>query len=335
MILASCLAINLLPATLMDNYPRHVVSWLREACLLIIIMRAGMEMEGKYVDSSVLLLALLPAMLECSAIALIAITVFKMSATMAFGLGFLMCAVAPAILIPLLVRLQHNGYGVAKGIPTTVIASTLVNDIFCLIMYSLCWMMLLHERGQPVSGLNAGSASLVICAKVLGGFFSGLALGYTMRAFGNCSLNLKTLVMLVVVACFVTLNIYLNLQGADFIGIIAYGYMCKQAWTHSISGKPNQQLINVWKFLEPLLFGFVGAAMLFKYIHGTMILQGIWITLVGVFFRFVGTIIFMWLPQTYDLNERVFMASTSIAKGTIQAALGVSFLEFERESNTF
>ena len=44
-------------------------------------------------------------------------------------LGFILAAVSPAVIIPSLMSLSGRGYGVAKGIPTLVIAACAADDV--------------------------------------------------------------------------------------------------------------------------------------------------------------------------------------------------------------
>ena len=47
-------------------------------------------------------------------------------------LGFVLAAVSPAVIIPSLMSLSERGYGVAKGIPTLVIAACSADDVVAI-----------------------------------------------------------------------------------------------------------------------------------------------------------------------------------------------------------
>ena len=54
-----------------------------------------------------------------------------------FLLGFVLAAVSPAVVVPSLLELQDKGYGVAKGIPTLVIAAASVDDVLAISGFSI------------------------------------------------------------------------------------------------------------------------------------------------------------------------------------------------------
>lgn len=45
---------------------------------------------------------------------------------------FVIAAVSPAVVVPCLLSLQEDGYGIDKGIPTLVIAAASVDDVLAI-----------------------------------------------------------------------------------------------------------------------------------------------------------------------------------------------------------
>ena len=127
--------------------------------------------------------------------------------------------------------------------------------------------------------------------------------------------SLKTLIVLSVVALFVFLNVYFSLSNADYLAILSYGYMCEKGWGGHDS--PHRELLYTWKFLEPLLFGLVGASINFSLINSEMIVQGIYMTFIGFGVRLVGTFLLMTLTRRYTLKERIFMAFSNIPRSSV------------------
>ena len=73
-------------------------------------------------------------------------------------LGFILAAVSPAVIIPSLMSLSGRGYGVAKGIPTLVIAACGFG-IFFGITFSKgapLWKLILHGPIEVVIGVSFG-----------------------------------------------------------------------------------------------------------------------------------------------------------------------------------
>lgn len=68
-------------------------------------------------------LAFLPCLAETLAVAVAARLLLSMPWLWGAMLGFVLAAVSPAVVVSCLLNLQERGYGVAKGIPTLVIAA--------------------------------------------------------------------------------------------------------------------------------------------------------------------------------------------------------------------
>ncbi len=106
MILLGCMARNLLPYnSFMEYFPDTMSSYLREGCLACILLRAGMELDKKYIGGLAIYLAIFPPLIECVVISLTSIKLFDMSTVMAFSFGFVAVAIGPGIIIPILIDL--------------------------------------------------------------------------------------------------------------------------------------------------------------------------------------------------------------------------------------
>lgn len=101
----------------------HVTAEIRKFALTIILIRAGLEIDPeafKKAYKTILKLAILPWMVECSVVAVMSYLLFDFPWAWAFALGAIIAAVSPAVVVPCLFRLRTKGYGVAKGIPTII-----------------------------------------------------------------------------------------------------------------------------------------------------------------------------------------------------------------------
>ena len=54
------------------------------------------------------------------------------------SLSFVLGAVSPAVVVPSMLLLQENGYGVEKGIPTLLIAASSLDDILAITGFGTC-----------------------------------------------------------------------------------------------------------------------------------------------------------------------------------------------------
>ena len=114
---------------------------------------------------------------------------------------------------------------------------------------------------------------------------------------------------------------------SKFIFIIFYGFMCFRMWGED---KPEHELAVFWMFVQPMLFGTIGAAILFSNIDVSQIGYGLVIICLGVSARWITTFTIT-CEKKYTKKERAFMAFAWIPKATVQAALGGLTLAKARE----
>jgi len=50
---------------------------------------------------------------------------------------FALSAVSPAVVVPGILSLSRKGYGVAKGIPTLLIAASSIDDVLAITLYTI------------------------------------------------------------------------------------------------------------------------------------------------------------------------------------------------------
>lgn len=151
MIIFGCLARNFLGPTYMIHYPDITASWVRMVCLSIILLRGGLELDFKGKGLTVVLLTLVPQACEAGAAALAARYIFGLPWPLCFAEGFCLGAVSPAVLVPSLMILQKAGYGVKKGIPTTLIAASSFDDIIAITVFGIFLTIAFNEAPGGVA----------------------------------------------------------------------------------------------------------------------------------------------------------------------------------------
>jgi len=98
-------------------------------------------------------------------------------------------------------------------------------------------------------------------AEIIIGGLLGVALGLVGIVFNKfeeyryCLLFKAIYCMAVVIAYPVTAEV-LHFKNAKYMGTMMFGYTCYQIWGDE---KPSVFLYKAWFFLQPLLFGSVGA----------------------------------------------------------------------------
>ncbi|XP_048262172.1 uncharacterized protein LOC100651474 isoform X3 [Bombus terrestris] len=146
-----------------------VVSNLRKVALVIILTRAGLDLDPnalKRLRVTVPKLGLIPWVVEAVVVAVLTKYLLNLPWIWGFLLGSVVAAVSPAVVVPCLFRLRAKGYGVAKGIPTLIIAvsgiddaaSVAIHGIIKSIMFShdALWYQILQGPIAILGGLGFG-----------------------------------------------------------------------------------------------------------------------------------------------------------------------------------
>ena len=128
-----------------------MAAYIRIICLSVILLRGGMELDFKGKGLTVVLLTLIPQVCEATAVAVASRFIFGLPWALCFAQGFTLGAVSPAVLVPSLMVLQKQGYGVKKGIPTTLIAASSFDDIIAITVFGVCINIAFNEAPGGVA----------------------------------------------------------------------------------------------------------------------------------------------------------------------------------------
>lgn len=92
-------------------------------------------------------------------------------------------AISPAVLVPSMMNLQEQGYGVEKNIPTTLIASASFDNIIAITLFIILSGVEFQKVGnKSVSPVQTLYTTLyVIATGVFMGFLVGGVLGYVLK----------------------------------------------------------------------------------------------------------------------------------------------------------
>lgn len=100
---------------------------------------------------------------------------------------------------------------------------------------------------------------------------------------------------------------------SKYIGALLFGYTSFRIWGED---KPNKQIAQAWFFIQPFLFGTVGASLDFQKIDSSMLGYSVIVILVGVLMRSAATFV-VTQSKKYNLKERAFMTICWIPKATV------------------
>ncbi|CAJ0915459.1 unnamed protein product [Ranitomeya imitator] len=117
---------------------------LRNIALAIILTRGGLGLDPKALrklKAVCLRLSFAPCVIETCSAALFSYLLIGLPLTWGFMLGFVLGAVSPAVVVPAMLLLQKEGYGVDKGIPTLLMAAGSFDDVLAITGFNTCFGM--------------------------------------------------------------------------------------------------------------------------------------------------------------------------------------------------
>ncbi|XP_052586083.1 sodium/hydrogen exchanger 9B1 isoform X3 [Peromyscus californicus insignis] len=144
------------------HIPTTWSSALRNTALTIILIRAGLGLDPqalKHLKGVCLRLSFGPCLIEACSAAFFSHFLMKFPWQWGFLLGFVLGAVSPAVVVPSMLLLQENGYGVEKGIPTLLVAASSMDDVVAITGFNT-FLSMVFSSGCQHLGLH-GSGGLV------------------------------------------------------------------------------------------------------------------------------------------------------------------------------
>ena len=125
--------LNLLDESILGISPE-----LRKIALIIILTRAGLglDLSGlKKIGRPAVLMCFVPASFEILGMILFAPKLMGITLLEAAVMGAVLAAVSPAVVVPRMVKLMEEGYGVKEGIPQLILAGASVDDVNKIVQF--------------------------------------------------------------------------------------------------------------------------------------------------------------------------------------------------------
>jgi len=306
--------LNLLDASLLA-----ISSDLRRIALIIILIRAGLKLDIsdlKKVGRSAVLMCFVPACCEVIGMVLLAPKLLGLSTLDAAILGAVIGAVSPAVVVPRMIRLIDEGYGVREGIPQMILAGASVDDVFVIVLFTTFTSL---AMGDHVSAMSFVNVPISILSGILIGTLCGWSLSFL---FSKTKMNIPTKVIVMFIISFF-LNWLEGVQAmipfAGLIAIMASGTVMKQKDEKLAKGL-SQAFDHLWVPAEVFLFVLVGASVAIESVKDAGLASVVLILLVLVF-RMAGVCLCT-LGTSLTKKERLFSMLAYTPKATVQAAIG-------------
>ena len=309
---------------LLDNSILSISADLRELALIIILTRAGLNLDIedlKKVGRPAVLMCFVPASFEIIGMVLIAPKLFDITLLEAALMGSVVAAVSPAVLVPKMLKLMEEKYGTNKSIPQLLMAGASVDDIFVIVLFASFTSLV---KGGTVSALDF----IKIPTSIIFGLLAGILIAFVLaKFFTRFHIRDSAKVVIILSISFILVTIE-NSISKLFGGIIGFSgllaVMSTGAYLKSKKAELAKRLSlkysKLWVAAEIMLFVLVGAAVNINYALNTG-LTGIILIFGALIFRMLGVLVSL-IKTKLNKKERIFSMMAYCPKATVQAAIG-------------
>lgn len=305
---------------LLDGSILGISSELRKMALIIILTRAGLGLDLlglKKMGRSAVLMCFVPASFELLGMLFLAPKLLGITWLEAAVMGAVLAAVSPAVVVPRMVKLMEEGYGVKEGIPQLILAGASVDDVYVIVLFSTFVGMMQGEGASLIHFVN-------IPVSIFLGIAIGLCIGvllavffqkFHMRDTSKVLIILSISFLLVVLEDSLTTSITFSaLIAIMFIGI---GLQRKR---EAVAKRLSVKYGKLWVAAEVFLFVLVGATVNIGYLSKVGI-RALVLIVGALLFRMLGVFVCL-LGTGLKGKEKVFVMLAYTPKATVQAAIG-------------
>ncbi|XP_044039935.1 sodium/hydrogen exchanger 9B2 isoform X2 [Siniperca chuatsi] len=307
----------------------HWSTALRNIALSIILTRAGLGLDPSALSrlkGVCVRVAVGPCVVEASIVTVVSHFLLGLPWVWGFILGFVLAAVSPAVVVPSMLLLQREGYGVEKGIPTLLMAAGSFDDILAITGFSTC-LGIAFSTGSTWMNILKG------LLEVVGGVIAGLILGLFLSCFPSKDqedLVLRRTLLLLGLSIFsVFFSHVIGFAGAGGLCTLVLAFLAALGW--KTDKAPVAAMVGQsWDVFQPLLFGLIGAEITIATLNPSTVGLGLACISIGLVIRLLVTFLLVHFGG-FNLKEKLFIAVAWLPKATVQAAIGSKALDMARE----
>lgn len=305
---------------ILDESILGISAELRKIALIIILTRAGLglDLSGlKRIGRPALLMCFVPATFELIGMLLLAPQLMGLTLLEAAILGAVLAAVSPAVVVPRMVKLMDEGYGVKEGIPQLILAGASVDDVYVIVLFSTFIGMMQGEGASVISFLNI-PISILLGIGI--GLLSGVLLALIFQKVHIRDTS-KVLIILSVSLLLVvsedSLKTPITFSALIAIMFIGIGLQRKRP---EVAKRLSVKYGKLWVAAEVFLFVLVGATVNVSYL-GKVGPKALILIFGALVFRMFGVFVCL-LGTSLARRERFFAMMAYTPKATVQAAIG-------------
>ena len=307
--------LNLLDASILG-----ISAELRKIALIIILTRAGLGLDVsglKKIGRPAILMCFLPASCELLGMIILGPRLLGLSLLEAAIMGAVLAAVSPAVVVPRMVKLMDEGYGIKQGIPQLILAGASVDDVYVIVLFSTFVGMM---QGNEVSVISFINIPVSIILGIVIGFLAGLVL---TLFFNKVHIRDTAKVLIILSVSFALVAIEDKLATAiTFSALIAIMFIGigVQQKREDLAIRLSNKYAKLWVGAEVFLFVLVGATVNISYL-GKVGIGAVLAILGALVFRMLGVFLCV-LGTKLKSKERLFVMLAYTPKATVQAAIG-------------
>ena len=232
-------------------------------------------------------------------------------------MGAVLAAVSPAVVVPRMVKLMDEGYGVNEGIPQLILAGASVDDVYVIVLFSTFVGMMQGEGASILKFVNIpisiflGIAIGLLIGVLLAYFFKKMHIRDTSKVLIILSISFLLVVMEDKLSTPITFSALIAIM---FIGI---GLQKKR---ETVAKRLSVKYGKLWVAAEVFLCVLVGATVNIGYL-GKVGVKALIVIIGALVFRMFGVFVCL-LGTSLKRKERLFTMLAYTPKATVQAAIG-------------
>jgi len=324
--------------------------------LAVILIRAGLDIKPEMLRAKalqVLLFSTIPVACEVVVHSLIAKQLLSYPTyTWAFAHGAVATSVSPAVVIPSLLSLKADGFGLTRGPATLMMPSTPIEMV--LQIWNINFMA---ELAIPGNGTPMWLNIVLAPVQIIGGIVLGVILGaihyaavkilfsqaeklpnrsYTADHVQRVSRVGTVLLVIFGTAALAFAKLY-NLSGGGSFAVVAMALTTASIERRRVADSRDYEthlrsqsvlMKDLWDYLSmPLLFAMLGSTVNLKTIFsGTFFPYMLICIFVGCACRMLLALA-VTFREDYNVGERLVMAVGWCGKATVQATMGRTLLD--------
>lgn len=232
-------------------------------------------------------------------------------------MGAVLAAVSPAVVVPRMVKLMDEGYGVKEGIPQLILAGASVDDVYVIVLFSTFVEMMQGEGASVLKFVNIpisiflGIAIGLVLGVLLAHYFKKVHIRDTSKLLIILSISFLLVVLEDKLTTAITFS---SLIAIMFIGVGL------QKRREVVAKRLSVKYGKLWVAAEVFLFVLVGATVNISYL-GKVGAKALLVIVGALVFRMLGVFVCL-LGTSLKRKERLFAMLAYTPKATVQAAIG-------------